>query len=78
MNRQGPDIGDQYRSAVFYLDDAQRQTTEKLISLLREKGFNVATQILPATEFWPAEDYHQRYYQKKGSTPYCHMRVRRF
>ena len=78
VNRQGPDIGDQYRSAVFYLDDAQRQTTEKLVSLLREKGFNVATQILPATEFWPAEDYHQRYYQKKGSTPYCHMRVRRF
>ena len=78
VNRQGPDIGDQYRSAVFYLDVTQTQTTEKLISLLREKGFNVATQILPATEFWPAEDYHQRYYQKKGGTPYCHMRVKRF
>ena len=78
VNRQGPDIGDQYRSAVFYLDDAQRQTTEKLIALLREKGLNVATLVVPATEFWPAEDYHQRYYEKKGATPYCHVRVKRF
>lgn len=78
VNRQGPDIGDQYRSAVFYQDEDQRQTTEKLIALLKEKGFEVATEVVKATRFWPGEDYHQDYYAKNGKQPYCHTRTKRF
>jgi peptide methionine sulfoxide reductase msrA/msrB len=76
--RQGPDIGEQYRSAVFYLSEAQRRIAEKLIVQLRERGIQAATQILPASVFYPAEDYHQAYYDKTGKTPYCHVRVKRF
>lgn len=78
VNRQGPDIGEQYRSAVFYLDEEQKAITEKLIGLLEDKGYNVATQVVPAGKFWPAEDYHQDYYAKTGKEPYCHSRVERF
>lgn len=78
VNRQGPDIGDQYRSAVFYENEAQKAITEKLIEILEEKGYDVATQVVPATTFWPAEEYHQDYYEKTGKTPYCHARVERF
>ena len=78
VNRQGPDIGLQYRSAVFYQNDAQKATAEKLVNLLREKGLNVATQVVPAGTFWPAEDYHQQYYDKKGQSPYCHVYTKRF
>ncbi len=78
VDRQGPDVGDQYRSAIFYMDEGQKQTAEKLISELRKKGLQVATRLEPAEEFWPAEDYHQDHYRKKGSRPYCHRRVQRF
>ncbi len=77
-NRQGPDIGDQYRSAVFYTDIEQKDTAEKLIKILQAKGFDVATELIPSTTFWKAEDYHQQYYEKNGHTPYCHIRVKRF
>jgi len=77
-NRQGPDIGDQYRSAVFYANDGQRVVTERLIEILRGKGLQVATEVSPAGLYWPAEDYHQDYYAKNGKQPYCHMRVERF
>ena len=75
---QGPDLGDQYRSAVFYTSDAQKTTTEKLIAELRKKKFNVVTQVVPAVTFWPAEDYHQNYYVRTGHSPYCHHHVTRF
>jgi peptide methionine sulfoxide reductase msrA/msrB len=78
VNRQGPDIGDQYRSSVFYLNAEQKKTTENLISLLRAKGLDVATQVVPATKFWKAEEYHQQYYAKENGTPYCHRYVKRF
>jgi peptide methionine sulfoxide reductase msrA/msrB len=73
VNRQGPDIGQQYRSEIFYSDETQKQTAEKLIGILSEKGFKVATHLTPASEFWKAEDYHQNYYQKNGKQPYCHI-----
>lgn len=72
VNGQGPDIGTQYLSCIFYLDDFQKEIAEKYILLLREKGYQVATMLRPATHFWKAENYHQQYYQKKGGYPYCH------
>jgi peptide methionine sulfoxide reductase msrA/msrB len=76
--RQGPDIGEQYKSAVFYADEAQKRIAEKLIALLREKGYEVATELREAEKFWPAEDYHQDYYDKTGKAPYCHAYTKRF
>lgn len=78
VNRQGPDIGDQYRSSVFYLNMDQKKTAENLVGLLKLKGFKVTTQIVPATKFWKAEEYHQKYYTKENGTPYCHKYVKRF
>ncbi len=78
VNRQGPDVGDQYRSAVFYLNTDQKKTTENLIDRLKIKGYQVTTQVVPATKFWKAEDYHQQYYEKENGTPYCHRYVKRF
>jgi peptide methionine sulfoxide reductase msrA/msrB len=78
VNRQGPDIGDQYRSEIFYLNDNQKRDAEKLIDKLRVKGYNVATKIEKAGKFWRAEDYHQHYYEHNGETPYCHRYVEKF
>jgi len=72
LNRQGPDIGTQYRSAIFYLDERQKSIASTLADILRNKGYDVKTEITPAQKFWPAEEYHQDYYNKNGSTPYCH------
>ena len=77
-NGQGPDLGDQYRSEIFYTSPAQQATAERLIAELRRKGYDVVTQVTPAGRFWPAEDYHQRYYERKGTQPYCHAYTKRF
>ncbi len=78
LNRQGPDRGNQYRSAVFYTDDQQQAITDKLIGLLKNSGYEVVTKIMSADKFWPAEKYHQNYYQRSGQLPYCHTRTQRF
>ncbi len=79
LNRQGPDIGEQYRSAIFYLNEEQKQIAENLKKQLEEKGYEIVTEITTATEFYPEkEEYHQDYYNKKGSIPYCHAYLRRF
>lgn len=78
VNRQGPDIGYQYRSEVFYTTPEQKATAEKLIKLLTSKGYKVATLLTPATAFWKAENYHQDYYEHKGTKPYCHSYTKRF
>lgn len=75
---QGPDIGDQYRSEIFYNSPEQRQTAERLIAELRRKGYDVTTRVTPAARFWPAEGYHQDYYRRKGTQPYCHAYTKRF
>jgi peptide methionine sulfoxide reductase msrA/msrB len=73
LNRQGPDIGTQYRSAIFYLSQEQKKTAEDLVKQLEKKGYDVKTQIVKAGKFWPAELYHQNYYNNNGGTPYCHV-----
>ena len=78
VDRQGPDIGLQYRSEIFYTKDTHRIIAEKLIALLETKGHKVATRITPASKFYVAEDYHQNYYERKGSKPYCHGYTKRF
>ncbi|RMF62211.1 MAG: methionine sulfoxide reductase, partial [Bacteroidetes bacterium] len=64
--------------AIFYLDEEQKAVAERLIALLRDKGYDVATEVTPASTFWPAESYHQQYYEWTGKTPYCHAYTPRF
>ena len=78
IDRQGPDVGEQYRSEIFYFNQEQKQIVEKLIAILKTKGYDVVTRLAPATVFYPAENYHQDYYQKNGHQPYCHGFVKRF
>ncbi len=78
IDRQGPDIGEQYRSAVFVTGPAQRQVVEGLVARLEANGYKVATEIHDAGSFWAAEGYHQDYYARTGKQPYCHVPVPRF
>jgi len=73
LNRQGPDIGKQYRSAVFYHDDTQKQITlDHIEELTSQKAYDdpIVTEVEPFTIFYPAEDYHQDYYQNHPDHPY--------
>ena len=75
VNRQGPDFGSQYRTAVFFHDEAQRKAAERSKAALDKSGTlrkPVATQIVPATTFYPAEEYHQQYLAKRGKSS-CHI-----
>ncbi|MCX6153241.1 MAG: bifunctional methionine sulfoxide reductase B/A protein [Candidatus Kapabacteria bacterium] len=78
VNRQGPDIGSQYRTAIFYTDDDQKDIALKLKAILEKKGLKVATEITKSTAFYKAEDYHQQYYKNNGKRPYCHFYTKRF
>lgn len=72
VNRQGPDVGDQYRTAVFFTSPAQEAAAKATIEALNQSGrFRrpIATQVVPLTEYWMAEDYHQQYFEKKGYAP---------
>ena len=72
-NRQGPDIGTQYRSEIFYTTETQKEIAIEYCNKLTNKGYEVATGISKATKFWDAEQYHQNYYQNSGGSPYCHI-----
>jgi len=78
VGRQGPDIGDQYRSEIFYKNDEQKKVAEKLLGILKDKGLKVATKVTKASEFYTAEEYHQDYYFRNGKVPYCHGFTQRF
>jgi methionine-S-sulfoxide reductase len=74
VNRQGPDVGDQYRSAIFTTTPEQQLAAETSRDRAQARyGRPIATEIATAGTFWPAEDYHQRYYDKTGHEPYCHV-----
>jgi peptide-methionine (S)-S-oxide reductase len=72
MNRQGADVGPQYRSIILYADEAQREAAEKS-RVTAQESFSqpIVTQIEPLTVFWPAEDYHQDYFRKNPTQAYC-------
>jgi len=78
VDRQGPDIGDQYRSEIFYKNEDQKKIAQKLLDTLRTKGLKIATQVTKASEFYSAEEYHQDYYFRNGKVPYCHGYTQRF
>lgn len=75
---QGPDLGNQYRSEIFYTTPEQKEIALKLIAILYAKGYHVVTGVTPATTFWKAEQYHQNHYEIKGTEPYCHIYTKRF
>lgn len=74
LNRQGNDVGTQYRSAIFYADEQQKQEAQKIITELTEaKAYQnpIVTTLEPLTHFYEAEDYHKNYYEKNQGAPYC-------
>lgn len=76
LNRQGADVGTQYRSVIFYHSDEQRATAERLVAELGAAGIwmdPIVTEILPAPVFWPAEPYHQDYYRRHPDQGYCRV-----
>jgi peptide-methionine (S)-S-oxide reductase len=78
LNRQGNDIGTQYRSVIFYTSEEQRRTAEQIISELNAERHwpnPIVTTVEPATKFFVAEDYHQEYYENNSSQPYCQFVV---
>jgi peptide methionine sulfoxide reductase msrA/msrB len=79
-NGQGPDIGSQYLSAIFYNDEKEKEIIRELITTLQKSGLKVATKLIPAKDhpFYEAEEYHQDYYKKHNKKPYCHSYTKRF
>ena len=75
LNRQGPDIGKQYRSAIFYINDKQKLEAEESKRIMNKTIYNnnIVTEITKFDEFYLAEDYHQKYYNNSGKVPYCHF-----
>ena len=76
LNRQGNDIGEQYRSVAFYRNDAQKAAIEKAIAETQASGEwsgKIVTQVVPFTQFYKAENYHQEYFKLNGSEPYCQL-----
>jgi len=76
LNRQGADVGTQYRSAIFYHDEEQRRIAEAVISSLGSEGLwsnPIVTEVTPFDEFYLAEDYHQDYFRNNGYQPYCQV-----
>jgi methionine-S-sulfoxide reductase len=75
---QGPDIGTQYLSVLFYSDASEKKVAEQLVAVLTKKGYKVATTIRKAEPFYSAEGYHQDYYERSGKLPYCHSYTKVF
>ena len=71
LNRQGNDIGTQYRSVILYLDEEQRKKAINKINELKAQGIDAVTEVKPLEIFYPAEDYHQNYFDKNPNQPYC-------
>ena len=74
-DRQGNDVGSQYRSVVFYTDEEQKPTIDRTINKLRDMGLDIVTEVHPASEFFEAEDYHQDYFNKNPDQGYCQFAI---
>ena len=70
---QGPDIGSQYLSGIFYHNEEEKNTAQSVIDILTNKGYDVATSLVEVSPFYIAEGFHQDYYARTGKTPYCHI-----
>ena len=75
LNRQGNDIGTQYRSVIYYYDDSQKQQAEQMINTLKSEGLDVVTQLEPVPTFYKAEEYHQNFYAKNPEQGYCNFAI---
>ena len=75
LNRQGNDIGTQYRSVIYYLNELQKQIAETYLAELKAEGLHVVTEITAAPTFYPAEDYHQNFYARNPSQGYCNFAI---
>ncbi len=76
LNRQGNDVGEQYRSAIFYISEEQKKEAEEFIKKLEDDGTfedPIVTEVTKLNKFWPAESYHRRYYDNNQSKPYCQI-----
>lgn len=73
LNRQGNDVGTQYRSVIYYLNAEQRQQAQITIDKLKAEGLNIVTELSPAPQFYPAEDYHQNFFAKNPAQGYCNF-----
>ena len=76
LNRQGADVGTQYRSAIFYHSQEQKKVAEQVIQEIETAGIwdhPIVTELTPFSEFYPAEDYHQEYFSKNPYQPYCQV-----
>ena len=78
IDGQGPDIGSQYRSCIFYFDDHQKMCAVNVIQQLKELNCAIATTLKSVSIFWKAEEDHQHYYEKNKKVPYCHRYTKRF
>jgi len=76
-DRQGPDVGSQYRSAIYYHDEDQREVAESLIEEFEREGVydGIVTEVEPLDTFYEAEEYHQDYYEKNPNQPYCAVQI---
>ena len=75
LNRQGNDIGTQYRSVIYYLNDEQQQQAQQSIDRLKAEGLNMVTELSPAPKFYPAEEYHQNFFARNPSQGYCNFAI---
>lgn len=75
LNRQGNDVGTQYRSVIYYLNDEQQQQAQSQIDQLKAQGIEIVTELTPAPTFFPAEEYHQNFFAKNPSQGYCNFSI---
>ena len=75
LNRQGNDIGTQYRSAIYYFNEEQKQQAEQIIHDLEDEGLNIVTELSPVPTFYPAEEYHQNFFARNPSQGYCNFSI---
>ncbi|MCL6231986.1 MULTISPECIES: peptide-methionine (S)-S-oxide reductase MsrA [Acinetobacter] len=75
LNRQGNDVGTQYRSVIFYQDESQKQIAEQRIEELKAEGVNIVTELSPMPTFYPAEEYHQNFFARNPNQGYCNFSI---